>query len=98
MRLSMKVKVKFVGIPEPPSGFEGQKEAPVGFSGNTVKDLIYRLVSSMDLKNRELFLSDQDEISTDLAVIVNGSMISDSNRCNFRLKEGDLVELVSAPG
>jgi len=98
MRLSIKIKVKFVGIPEPPSGFEGQKEAPVVCSGNTVKDLIYRLVSSMDLKNRELFLSDQDEICTDLAVIVNGIMISDSNRCHFRLKEGDLVELVSAPG
>ncbi len=94
----MRVGVKFVGIRELPLGFEGQKETPVGFSGNSVRDLIYRLSSEMDSETRSLFLSNQGEISTDLGVVVNGIMISGSNRSNFRLKEGDLVELVSAPG
>ena len=94
----MRVGVKFVGIREFPPGFEEQKEAPVGFSGNSVRDLIYQLLSEMDSETRSLFLSDQGEISTDLGVIVNGIMISGSNRSDFRLKEGDLVELVSAPG
>ncbi len=94
----MRVGVKFVGIRELPPGFEGQKETPVGFPGNSVRDLIYRLSSEMDSETRSLFLSNQGEISTDLGVVVNGIMISGSNRSNFRLKEGDLVELVSAPG
>jgi hypothetical protein len=94
----MRVGVKFVGIRELPPGFEGQKEAPVGFLGNSVRDLIHQLSSEMDSETRSLFLSDQGEISTDLGVIVNGIMISGSNRSNFWLKEGDLFELVSAPG
>jgi sulfur carrier protein ThiS len=94
----MKVKVKLVGIPEPPASFEGQQEVPVDLSGNTVKDLLHELVSRVSSKDRDLFFSDQGAISSDLASIVNGIMVSDSNRFNFRLKEGDLVELVSAPG
>ena len=94
----MKVKVRIIGVSEPPEGFEGQKEVLMDFSGNSVKDLIDQLVSSLGSKNRELFLSDQGDLSSDLAVIVNGIATSYSNRSNFRLKENDLIELVSAPG
>ena len=94
----MQVKVKIIGDPKDIPGFEKQKEIPVAFTGNSVGDLIHHLSSEMDSETRSLFLSDQGEISVDLAVIVNGIMISDSNRANFPLKEGDLVELVLSPG
>jgi sulfur carrier protein ThiS len=94
----MEVKVKIIGVPKVLPGFERQKEPPVNFSGDSVRDLIHLLSSEMDSETGSPFISDQGEISTDLAVIANGIMISDSNRANFRLREGDLVELVSAPG
>lgn len=94
----MKVRVKLIGIPKPPPGFQGQKEGSVDFSGNSVKDLIDQLIFKMGSENRELFLSDRGDISPDLSIIVNGITVSYSNRFNLRLKEGDLVELVSAPG
>jgi sulfur carrier protein ThiS len=90
----MKVKVKVIS----PPAFKGQEEVPVDFSGNSVKDLIQQILSTMDPENRKIFLSGRDEIPLDLAIIVNGFIISESSRFNFRLKEGDLVELVSSPG
>jgi len=90
----MKVKVKVIG----PPAFKGQEEVPVDFSGNSVKDLIQQILSTMDPENRKIFLSGRDEIRLDLAIIVNGLIISDSSRFDLRLKDGDLVELVSSPG
>jgi len=94
----MKVKVKIIGVSEPPPEFEGQKEVPMDFPGNSVGDLIQRILSGMDSESRGIFLNEQGEISPDLSIIVNGITVSYSNRFNLRLKEGDLVELVSAPG
>jgi molybdopterin converting factor small subunit len=94
----MEVKVKIIGVSKDLPGFERQKEAPVGFSGNSVKDLIQQILSTMDPENRKIFLSGRDEIPLDLAIIVNGLIISDSSRFNLRLKDGDLVEFVSSPG
>jgi sulfur carrier protein ThiS len=94
----MKVKVKLVGVSEPPSGFERSKEVPVDFSGGSLGDLIKHLLSGMDSKGREIFLNEQGGISADLVVIVNGIAVSESNRVNLRLKGGDLIELVSSPG
>ena len=89
----MKVRVKLMV----PPAFMGQEEVPVDFSGNSVKDLIQQLLSTMAPENRKIFLSGRDEIPLDLAIIVNGFIISESSRFNFRLKEGDLVELVPSP-
>jgi sulfur carrier protein ThiS len=94
----MKVRVKLIGISKPPPGFESQKEVSMDFSGNSVKDLIDQLISRMGSENRELFFSGHGDISPDLAINVNGIAISYSNRSDFRLKENDLIELVSAPG
>jgi sulfur carrier protein ThiS len=94
----MKVRVKIIGVSESPAGFEGQKEMAMDCPGNSVGDLLAHLVSGTDTETRGSFLNGQGGILTDLATIVNGIMISDSNRANFRLKEGDLVELVSSPG
>ncbi len=81
-----------------PPAFMGREEVPVDFSGNSVKDLIQQILSTMDPENRKVFHSGRDEIPLDLAIIVNGFIIPDANRFNFRLKEGDLVEMVSSPG
>ncbi len=93
----MKIHVKIIGIRRLPPGFERNKGADFDFPGESVGDLIQQLASSIGLENRELFI-ERDRISPDLQVVVNGILISDSNRDNFRLKETDLVELISAPG
>jgi len=93
----MRIKVKIIGIRKLPAGFERHKEVHFDFTGESVRDLIQQLASSIGLENRELFI-ERDQIMPDLQVVVNGSLVSDSNRDNFRLTEGDSVELVSAPG
>ncbi len=45
-----------------------------------------------------IFLDERGDVSSDLMIIVGGMAVTDSNRLNFRLKQGDLVELVSSPG
>jgi hypothetical protein len=94
----LKVKVRTIGVSKPPEGYEDQKTVPMVFSGESVKDLIQHLLSEMDSEMTDIFLNEQGEISPDLAIIVNGIAASFSNRSNLHLKEGDLVELVSAPG
>jgi hypothetical protein len=94
----MKVKARITGVSQAIHGFEGQKEIPVEFAGNSLLDLLLHIASGVDTETRGIFLNEQGGILTDLATIVNGIMISDSNRANFWLKEGDFVELVSSPG
>ena len=94
----MKVTVKLVGTSELPPSFRGQKEAQVNFPGNSVKDLIHHLASGAGSKMSWVFLDGKGDVSLDLMIIVGGIAVTDSNRVNLRLKEGDLVELVSSPG
>ncbi len=88
----MKVRIKIVGF----RALENLKEASMDFSGESVKDLIDQFLSSLSTEKREVFLSAQGDLSPDLAVFVNGIGIPYSNRTDFRPKENDLVELVSA--
>jgi hypothetical protein len=39
----MKVRIKFIGMPELLPDFEDKKEVQVDFAGNTGKDLFYHL-------------------------------------------------------
>ena len=94
----MKVTVKLVGTSEFPPSFQGQKEAQVNFPGNSVKDLIHHLASGAGSQMSGIFLDERGDVSLDLMIIVGGIAVTDSNRVNLRLKEGDLVELVSSPG
>ena len=94
----MKVKVKLAGTSELPPSFQGQKEAQVDFPGISVKDLIHHLTSGAGSQMSGIFLDEKGDVSSDLTIIVGGIAVTDSNRLNFRLKEGDLVELVSSPG
>ncbi len=94
----MRVKVKLLGISNPPAAFQGQKEVSMDFSGNYMRDLLWQFVSGMDSKTKGIFLSENGEISSYLFIIINGIAVSDSNRLNLPLKEGDLIELVFASG
>ncbi len=94
----MEIKVKLVGTSELPPSFQGQKEAPVKFPGDSVKDLIHHLASGAGPKMSGIFLNEKGDVSSDLMIIVGGIAVTDSNRLNLRLKKGDLVELVSSPG
>jgi len=94
----MKVKVKLAGTSELPPSFQGQKEAQVDFPGSSVKDLIHHLASGAGSQMSGIFLDEKGDVASDLTILVGGIAVTDSNRLNFRLKEGDLVELVSSPG
>ncbi len=94
----MKVMVRIVGCSDLPAGMAGEKKFSVVLRGKTAGDLIHQLSGGMDREGRDVFLGEQGAISSDLSILVNGIMISDSNRGNFRLKEGDTVELISSPG
>ncbi len=94
----MKVKVKLVGVSEPPPGFERSREVPVDFQGNSLGELLQQILSEAGPEMTNLFLNGEGGISPDLVVIVNGLAISDSNRFHLRLREGDRIELVSSPG
>jgi sulfur carrier protein ThiS len=94
----MKVRVRLVGTSELPPSFQGQKEAQVSFPGSSVKDLIHHLASGAGSEMSGIFLDEKGDVSSDLVIIVGGIAVTDSNRANLRLKEGDLVELVSSPG
>ncbi len=94
----MKITVKLIGASELPPGFKEHREVPVDLSGNSVKDLIHQLFSKIGPEHKRIFLPGRDEISPDLYVVVNGIMISSSNRFEFPLTEGDTVDLILGPG
>ncbi len=94
----MKIKVKIIGISQPPTGFGSQKEVPLEFSGNSIRDLVPQLLSTMDPETRNILIAGRDEIPPDLPIIFNGIVDSYSVLSDFRLKDGDLVELIPSSG
>lgn len=94
----MQVRVKLIGLTEIPQPFSKNKEVQINFSGQTVNDLIQHIIKNMAPELRPHFLNEHENISSDLAIIVNGFWISGSSRANMNLKENDLIELVSSPG
>ncbi|MGQ9693631.1 MAG: hypothetical protein ACUVWV_02680 [Thermodesulfobacteriota bacterium] len=94
----MQVRVKLIGLAEVPPPFEKNKERQINFYGITIRDLIDHIVKNLAPELSEHFFNEHEEISSDLAIIVNSFWISGSNRANMNLKENDLIELVSSPG
>jgi len=94
----MKVKVKFLGVPQLLSDFEGKKEVEVQFSGDTLKDLFHQLFINIGPKKRNIFFNKQGEISPDLLILINGIYISGSNRLNEKVRENDLIQLALFSG
>ena len=94
----MRIRVGLVGTSQLPLSFQGQKEAQVSFPGSTVEDLIHHLAAGADSGMSAVFLDEKGDVSSDLMIIVGGITVTGSSRLNLRLKEGDLVELISSPG
>lgn len=94
----MKVRIKFIGMPEPLPGFEDKKEVQVDFAGNTIKDLLHHLCLRFEPKHKEVFLNDRGEISPMLFVCINGDYPLYSGRLNATLRDNDFVELIFASG
>ena len=95
----MEVKVRLWGaVSEILPAFEGKGEVQVDFAGDKVKDLIYHLFSDIDPEKKEIIFDDKDKISPDLNIILNGRIVSESNRFNRHLRGGDFVELVLGSG
>jgi len=92
------VTVKIIGLSEPLPGFEGAGGVPVDFPGNTLGGFIKHLLWGAGPEMKNLFLSGEEGISSDLVTLVNGITVSDSSRFHLRLNEGDRIELVSSPG
>ncbi len=94
----MKVTVTFLGTFELLPIFEREKVYPVDFFGNTMKDLLNHLFLKIGPRRDGVFFNERGEIFPDLLVLVNGRLISGSNRIGQSLKENDIVELVLASG
>lgn len=94
----MQVGVKLIGLAEVPPPFAKNKERQINFYGITIRDLIEHIVKNLAPELSQHLLNEHEEISPDLAIIVNGFWISGSNLANMNLKENDLIELVSSPG
>ena len=94
----MKVRIKFIGMPELLPGFEDKKEVQVDFAGNTGKDLLYHLSSKLEPKKKNFFLNDQGEFSLGVVVVINERIIPGSNLLTQKLHGNDLIELSLAPG
>jgi hypothetical protein len=95
----MEVKVKLWGaISEILPAFEGKEEVQVDFPGDKVKDLIYHLFSDIDPGRKGIIFDDKGKISSDLNIILNGKIVSESNRFNRHIRGGDFIELVLGSG
>ena len=94
----MKIRVKLWGMSEMIPAFEGKEEILVDFDGHKVKELILQLFSDIDSEKKRTIFDDRGEISSALTIILNGRIVSGSNRFNSRIRGGDFIELVLAPG
>jgi hypothetical protein len=94
----MKIKIKLIGMPELLADFDDRKEVQVDFAGNTVEDLLHHLCLRIEPKQKEIFLTDQGEISPMLFVCINGDYPLYSERFNARLRDDHFVELIFASG
>jgi hypothetical protein len=94
----MKVMVRIAGLSEPFPGFERSNEVPVDFPGKSLGEFVQHILSGAGPEVRDLFLAGEGGFSPDLATLVNGIAVSDSNRFHLRLGEGDRIELVCSPG
>ncbi len=89
----MKVRTKFLGMPESLSFFENGKEFEVDFTGDTLKDLLNDILSRNGHEKKNSFFDDQGEILLDIVTLINGRPTGFTNRERRRLHEDDLIEL-----
>ena len=78
--------------------FENGKEFQVDFAGDTLKDLLDYLLLKISYKKKNIFFDENGDISSELFTLINGRLVTDSNRLRQRLYENDLIEILPAPG
>lgn len=94
----MRIRVQLYGIPNPPGVSDTMREMGVDFPGGSARDLLDVLLGRMDAETRSLFLTVQGELSSDVAVKVNGLQVADLGLSEAVLAEGDVVEVALLPG
>ena len=95
----MRVRVRFLEMPEFLSVFEDGKEYPFEFSGDTVEDLLlHHIFSKIDAEKKSIFFNDRGAIVSELLVLINGGFVSRPNWGNQKLQQNDLIEFVFTPG
>ena len=67
-------------------------------NSHCIRDLIFNLFSDVDPKKREMILDDRGKISLDLNIVLNGRIVSEPDRFDRHLREGDFVELILGSG
>ena len=89
----MKVRAKFLGMPESLSFFEKGKEFQVDFIGDTLEEFLNCIVSRTGHEKKNIFFDDQGEVSLEISAFINGRHTGPSNRLKQRLHEDDLIEI-----
>jgi hypothetical protein len=89
----LKVRTKFLGMPESLSIFENGKEFQVDFTGDTLKDFFNYILSKTGHGKKNILFDDQGEISLDILTLINGRHTGFTNREKQRLHEDDLIEI-----
>lgn len=78
--------------------FKNLKETHISFVGDTVGDLLNRILSMADPNERQLLLGEEGKISEELLVFLNGKLISTPNPSSQPVGENDFVELARLSG
>jgi hypothetical protein len=76
----MKVRTKLWGIPTIDQPSKCENEVQLEFDGCTVKDLLQHLLLKIEPKNRTFVVDEKGEISSELSILINGKIVSESNR------------------
>lgn len=93
----MRIRVKFHGIPDPSGLSETVRETVIDFPGGSARELLDALLGGMNPAIRSLFLTAQGELSSDVAITVNGLQVADLGLAESLLTEGDVVEVALMP-
>jgi hypothetical protein len=97
-KLGVRIRLKFLGMLGLLSAFRDRKETDIDFNGGTVGDLVHHLVSQIRSDEKQLLIDEQEEISPELLVFLNGNLLAGPSPFSQPLEEGDLVELALPPG
>ena len=84
----MKINVEFLGLPMV-SDVVGKKKLELEVSGNTVKDVIEKLINRYGKKVRDAFYDAQGNFDLMIQIALNGKSFIPSDKHHTPLNEGD---------
>jgi hypothetical protein len=94
----MKVHITVKGIAPLYKAFGKKKEIDVEFPGNTINDLLHKLIAAYGSDIKKALLDAQGDIDMELRVFVNNQddFLHYGQRLNRVLKESDTVYFIGA--